>query len=287
MDATNDAEGLSALVDHALERHYPGRIGPLGLLQSVIEAQSTLIAQWMGLGFVHGVMNTDNMTISGETIDYGPCAFIDTYHPLAVYSSIDRAGRYAFARQPDVALWNLAQLATSLLPMIEDQEAVQAALDRFPDLFRAAWLEVFRAKIGLHTKAEGDAELIHDLMGKMAEGQADFTNTFRALGSETARDQFLDPAAYDAWQAQWAARLEAESATIEDRQDTLHAINPAVIPRTHRIEQAIQAGVAGDFAPFNRLLGALLSPYDLSDENVELAKPPTEDEVVPRTFCGT
>ncbi|MEP0566225.1 MAG: protein adenylyltransferase SelO, partial [Paracoccaceae bacterium] len=287
MAATNDAEGLAALVAHALERHYPEREGPLGLLDGVVGAQATLIAKWMGLGFVHGVMNTDNMTISGETIDYGPCAFIDTYHPLSVYSSIDRAGRYAFARQPDVAMWNLAQLATSLLPMIDDQEAVQASLDRFPDLFRAAWMDVFRHKIGLQTEAEGDVELIHDLMNKMAEGQADFTNTFRALGTDTARDQFLDPAAYDAWQAAWAARLEDEGATIEDRLETLEHHNPAVIPRTHRIEQAIQAGVGGDFAPFNRLLNALLSPYALSADDTELARPPAEDEIVPRTFCGT
>lgn len=287
MAATNDAEGLAALVSHALERHYPDRTGPLGLLEGVIAAQAILIAKWMGLGFVHGVMNTDNMTISGETIDYGPCAFIDTYHPMAVYSSIDHAGRYAFARQPDVAMWNLAQLATSLLPMIDDQETVQAALDRFPDLFRAAWLDVFRSKIGIKTKQEGDAELIHDLMNKMAEGQADFTNTFRALGSDSARDQFLDPSSYDAWAAKWAARLEEESATIEDRLVMLAATNPAIIARTHRIEQAIQAGVAGDFAPFKRLLNALSSPFEISDQDVDLAKPPEEDEVVPRTFCGT
>jgi uncharacterized protein YdiU (UPF0061 family) len=287
MAATNDAEGLAALVAHALERHYPDREGPLGLLKGVIERQAKLIARWMGLGFVHGVMNTDNMTISGETIDYGPCAFIDTYHPLAVYSSIDRAGRYAFARQPDVAMWNLAQLATSLLPMIEDQDTVQAALDRFPDLFRTDWMTVFRRKIGLETKQEGDAELIHDLMNKMAEGQADFTNTFRALGTDAARDQFLDPTVYDAWQALWAARLEAEGATVEDRLDALQTANPAVIARTHRIEQAIQAAVGGDFAPFERLLGALATPYSLTNANADLAKPPADDEIVPRTFCGT
>ena len=184
-------------------------------------------------------------------------------------------------------MWNLAQLATSLLPMIEDQEAVQAALDRFPDLFHTAWMEVFRRKTGLQTEQDDDANLIHDLMNKMAEGQADFTNTFRSLGTETARDQFLDPSAYDAWQATWAARLEAEGATIEDRLETLNTANPAVIPRTHRIEEAIQAGVSGDFGPFNRLLSALLSPYALSDEYADLAKPPAEDEIVHRTFCGT
>ncbi|NNE87428.1 MAG: YdiU family protein [Silicimonas sp.] len=287
MAATEDAEGLAALVEHTLARHYPDRQGPLGLLNGVIERQAALIAKWMGLGFVHGVMNTDNMTISGETIDYGPCAFIDTYQPMAVYSSIDHAERYAFARQPDVAMWNLAQLATSLLPMINDQKAAQAALDRFPGLFQSAWTDVFRCKIGLQTAQDGDVALIHDLLTKMAEGQADFTNTFRALGTQTARDQFLDPASFDAWQAIWAARLEAEGATLEDRIDDLRQANPAVIPRTHRIEQAIHAAVADDFAPFNRLLTALLSPYMLPHEQADLAKPPAEDEIVPRTFCGT
>ena len=287
MAATQDAEGLAALVTHALERHYPDKVGPLALLDGVVARQAQLIAKWMGLGFVHGVMNTDNMTISGETIDYGPCAFIDAYHPLAVYSSIDRAGRYAYARQPDVAMWNLAQLATSLLPMIDDQEAAQASLDRFPEAFRAAWLEVFRAKIGLQTAQEGDAALIHDLMNKMAEGQADFTNTFRGLGTDTARDQFLDPAAYDAWASDWADRLKAEGTSISERLDDMQATNPAVIPRTHRIEQAIEAAVDGDLAPFERLLGALLSPYDLAEADKELAHPPNEDEIVPATFCGT
>lgn len=285
--ASSDAEGLSALVDHALARHYPGKEGPVGLLAGVIERQANLIAAWMGLGFVHGVMNTDNMTVSGETIDYGPCAYIDAYHPLAVYSSIDSNGRYAFARQPDIAMWNLAQLGTSLLPLVDDKPSVQAELDRFPDLFREAWLAVFRRKIGLKTAKADDAELIHDLMNKMAEGQADFTNTFRQLGTPNARAQFLGPDAYDDWAALWSVRLEVEGGTVEDRLKDMRSVNPAVIPRTHRIEQAINAAVDGDFQPFERLLAALLSPYELADENAGLARPPAEDEIVARTFCGT
>ena len=240
----------------------------------------------MGLGFIHGVMNTDNMTISGETIDYGPCAFIDAYHPLRVFSSIDEHGRYAYARQPDVAMWNLAQLASALLPLIGEVEAAQAEIDRFPSLFRAAWLHVFGAKIGI-AAGEDDAALIHDLMDRMAEGQADFTNTFRALGTSTARDEFLDPTVYDDWEKRWLARLAEDDGAPENLRDELDSVNPAVIPRTHRIEAAIQAGLAGDFAPFHRLNAALATPFSLADDNRDLSRPPSEDEIVPRTFCGT
>ncbi len=241
----------------------------------------------MGLGFVHGVMNTDNMTISGETIDYGPCAFVDAYHPLRVFSSIDRGGRYAYGRQPDVAMWNLAQLAIALLPLIDDAATAQAALDRFPVLFRAAWSTEFRRKLGLETEEDGDDALANDLLDRMAANQADFTNTFRALGRETARDAFLDPDAYDAWHADWTARLAREGASPAGRRDKLDAQNPAMIPRTHRIEAAITAAVDGDYTPFQRLHLALHTPFTLAEEDADLARPPTEDEIVPRTFCGT
>ena len=285
--ARDDKEALEALVTHALARHQPEGATALDLLNGVIERQAKLIAQWMGFGFVHGVMNTDNMTISGETIDYGPCAYIDTYHPLRVFSSIDRAGRYAYGRQPDIAMWNLAQLAMALLPLIASSEPAQAALDRFPDLFRAAWSEVFRAKLGLLTEQDGDDALANDLLDRMAENQADFTNTFQALGTKAARDEFTDPEAFDAWEANWRTRLKLEDTTPEDRLETLQTVNPAVIARTHRIEAAIEAGVAGDFAPFERLHAALQTPFVLEEENADLARAPTHDEIVPRTFCGT
>ncbi|MGR3511830.1 MAG: protein adenylyltransferase SelO [Paracoccaceae bacterium] len=285
--ARDDRDGLQALVDHALARHQPDGKTALDLLNGVIERQADLIARWMGLGFVHGVMNTDNMTISGETIDYGPCAFMDTYHPLRVFSSIDHAGRYAYGRQPDVAMWNLAQLAMALLPLIGTSDPAQAALDRFPALFRSAWSRVFRAKLGLATEQSEDDTLARDLMDRMAENQADFTNTFRALGTPAARDTFPDPAAFDAWEKTWRARLAQEDATPEDRRAALDAVNPVVIPRTHRIEEAIQAAVAEDLTPFHRLFDALQTPFDLTDGQEDLTRAPTIDEVVQQTFCGT
>ncbi len=285
--ARDDREALEALTAHALARHQPEGETALDLLNGTIERQATLIAQWMGLGFVHGVMNTDNMTISGETIDYGPCAFVDVYHPLRVFSSIDHAGRYAYGRQPDVAMWNLAQLAMALLPLIGSSEPAQKALDRFPDLFRTAWSRVFRAKLGLATETDGDDALANDLLNRMAENRADFTNTFRALGTPEARDEFLDPEAFDAWERTWHDRLAEENSTPENRLDALRATNPAVIPRTHRIEEAIQAGVAGDLDPFERLNRALRSPFDPNDSDRDLARAPTEDDIVPQTFCGT
>ena len=282
-----DTDGLKYLTDYAIARHAPDADGALGLLEFVVERQADLVAKWMGLGFIHGVMNTDNMTISGETIDYGPCAFMDTYHPMRVFSSIDQHGRYAFARQPDVAMWNLAQLASALLPLIGDGAPAQAAVDRFPDMFRQAWLAVFRAKLGLRTEAEGDAELIHRLMDIMTNGQSDFTNTFRALGTEAARDEFADGDAFAEWRRDWVERLGKEDAAPEDRVDDMQRVNPAVIPRTHRIEQAIQAGVAGDFAPFERLKSTLATPFELASDDLDLTRPPTEQEIVPQTFCGT
>lgn len=285
--ARQDTEALEALVTYALARHDPDAEGALGLLQGVVQRQAKLVAQWMGLGFVHGVMNTDNMTISGETIDYGPCAFIDTYHPMRVFSSIDHGGRYAYARQPDVAMWNLAQLASALLPLIGDVAPAQAAIDTFPDAFRAHWTDVFRAKLGLQTEVEGDDTLAHDLLNLMGEHHADFTNTFRALGTDKARDEFLDPEAFDAWALHWEKRLADEGATVADRLDALCHANPAIIPRTHRIEEAISASVSGDFAPFERLHQALCTPFAEPGDMQDLTRAPTDDEVVPATFCGT
>ncbi len=285
--ARSDRDALEALTTHALDRHAPDAEGALGLLNSVVKKQARLIAQWMGLGFVHGVMNTDNMTISGETIDYGPCAFLDTYHPLQVFSSIDQHGRYAFGRQPDIAMWNLAQLASALMPVIDDLEAVQAAVDRFPDLFRAAWIAVFRAKLGLAAEEEEDTELVHGLLDCMAKGRADFTNAFRALGTGKARDEFLDPSAFDDWSETWKLRLGRGASDPEKRLAEMRNANPAIIPRTHRIEQAIQAAVGGDLAPFQRLNQALATPFDDAGKFADLTRPPNADEIVPQTFCGT
>ncbi len=283
-----DGEALQALTDHAIARHYPDADGALELLDAVIAAQAKLVAQWLGLGFIHGVMNTDNTTISGETIDYGPCAFMDTYVPGKVFSSIDQFGRYAYNRQPDILVWNLAQLATALLPVtgLEQDAAIEAAtasVHRFPDLFNAAWAEVFRRKLGLMAAEDGDTALAQDLLEIMAKGQADFTNTFRALGRAKARDQFLEPEAYDAWEAKWQALVARDPG---DAGAILKTANPAVIPRNHRIEEAITAGVDGDFAPFERLVAALERPFE-DPEDAGLTHPPTEVEEVRQTFCGT
>ncbi|WP_299895704.1 protein adenylyltransferase SelO [uncultured Ruegeria sp.] len=285
--ARGQMDSLERLTDYAIARHYPKAEGPMGLLRSVRDAQASLIPKWMSVGFIHGVMNTDNCSIAGETIDYGPCAFMDTYHPNTVYSSIDRMGRYAYTNQPDIAVWNLAQLATSLIQQMDDKEAaVEEATEivhAMPDFLQQNWLSRFRAKIGLASADEGDQELITDLLKLMAEGQADFTNTFRALGGGKARDQFLAPEAFDNWEAGWRMRLEREAAPL----DVMTAANPAFIPRNHRVEQMIQAAVQGNYAPFDRLNAVLARPYEDQGDAEDLRRPPAENEVVHATFCGT
>ncbi len=290
--ARNDVEALQSLADHVIVRHYPDADGPLELLKAVIAAQARLVAQWMGVGFIHGVMNTDNTQIAGETIDYGPCAFMDLYNPGKVFSSIDHFGRYAYNKQPDILVWNLAQLATALLPLMGDDHdaAIKTATDAvhgFVPLFQDAWTDVFRAKLGLRTSRYGDAALAHGLLEAMATGVADFTNTFRGLADGTSEDAFTDPTPFKPWFAKWVARLEAEGATPEDRSADLRAANPAFIPRNHRIEAAIQSAVDGDYAPFERLVTVLSLPFDDQPGHADLMDPPTADEEVTQTFCGT
>src|SRR6056297_229200 len=290
--ARQDTEALRHLLDHVIERHYPQAEGPLDVLNEVIDRQARLVAQWMGVGFIHGVMNTDNTQIAGETIDYGPCAFMDTYHSEKVYSSIDQFGRYAYNRQPDVLVWNLAQFATALLPLMgEDRnaaiEAATEAVHCFRERFQAEWLAVFRRKIGLETEEDGDAALLHTLLSRMQTLRADFTNTFRGLGTPSARDEFLEPEGYDAWELDWRDRLGREGAAPEDRRETMNVANPVFIPRNHRIEEAIKAGVEGDYAPFHRLVEVLARPFDDQPEHADLRRPPAEEEVVRQTFCGT
>jgi uncharacterized protein YdiU (UPF0061 family) len=285
--ARGQIANLRKLTDYAIQRHYPDADGPMGLLRAVRDAQSRLIADWMAVGFIHGVMNTDNSAVSGETIDYGPCAFMDVYHPHTVYSSIDRAGRYAYANQPDIAVWNLAQLATALIQQLDDPQAgVEEATEivhAMPDLTQANWLNRFRAKLGLSSAQEGDLELVTDLLARMAQNQCDFTNTFRALSDGTARDQFVDPAAYDSWAEGWQRRLQGEPDPVALQR----ASNPAFIPRNHRVEEMISAAVSGDYSLFDRLNAALSRPYEDQPENADLQRPPTPDEEVQATFCGT
>lgn len=283
--ARGDAEALQLLVDHVIARHYPQVEGPLGLLSAVVAAQARLVAGWMSVGFIHGVMNTDNMAVSGETIDYGPCAFMDAYHPSRVFSSIDQFGRYAYANQPQIAAWNLAQLATCLLPLMGEREAAieaaTASVHSFAPVFQAEWLRRFGRKIGLHHATEADLPLIEALLGRMASESADFTRTFRGLITGTARDEFTDPAAFDTWAPDWHARIAHEPTGI------METANPVRIPRNHRVEQAIEAAVAGDLSPFRRLNAALAAPFDPAPQFADLEAAPWPEEVVHRTFCGT
>ncbi len=290
--ARQDVEALQALTGYVIARHYPKADDALGLLDAVIDRQARLIAKWMGVGFIHGVMNTDNAQIAGETIDYGPCAFMDAYHPAKVFSSIDQFGRYAYGKQPEIAVWNMAQFATCLLPLIADDmdDAVAratASVHRFPEIFGAAWLDGFRAKLGLTAAEDGDAGLIEALLALMAAEGADFTNTFRGLADGSARDQFVDRAAFDAWAAGWRERRGREAADEAAQVALMNRSNPAVIPRNHRIEQAIQAAVSGDYEPFLKLNSVLARPHDLAPEDEPFARPPVPEEEVRQTFCGT
>ncbi|HRO13616.1 MAG TPA: YdiU family protein [Paracoccus sp. (in: a-proteobacteria)] len=278
-----DVDRLRALTGHVIARHYPQADGPLQMLRGVIARQAHTIARWMALGFVHGVMNTDNMAVSGETIDYGPCAFMDAYHPDTVFSSIDRGGRYAWSEQPQVAVWNLAQLASCLIPLMgEEKAAIEAATDAvhsFPALYQEAWLRRFGAKLGLADPRPEDRALIERLLTPMAQQGADFTRTFRGLLDGTAADEFRDPAPFREWETDWKAR--------GPDMDLVRRSNPIRIPRNHRIQQVIDAGVTGDFAPFHRLFDAVSAPFEQRPEWDDLSLSPAEGEEVRVTFCGT
>ena len=291
--AREDDEGLRTLTSYALERHYPERKGSgndaLALLEAVIDAQAKLVARWMGVGFVHGVMNTDNTAISGETIDYGPCAFMDRFDPRTKFSSIDHAGRYAFGMQPRIAQWNLARLAETLLPFIadDDEQAVEIAtkrLDAFSDRFGAAYLDVLRAKLGVSPAddADEDRSLADDLFERMHANHVDFTLFFRRLSDrpEDAAALFDEPGAFHSWAERWQKRTP-------DR-ETMRRANPAFIPRNHHVEAMIAAAYdREDFAPFERLLDVLSRPYADQPDAADLAEPPPSAERPYVTFCGT
>ncbi|AUM74120.1 protein adenylyltransferase SelO [Paracoccus jeotgali] len=278
-----DCEALRALTEHAGTRHFPQAETPAEFLSAVVAAQARLIALWMGLGFVHGVMNTDNMAVSGETIDYGPCAFLDEYQPDKVFSSIDRGGRYAYDQQPHVAVWNLAQLASCLIPLLdEDEDAAVAEATRivhaYPQLFEVERDRVFAAKLGLQP-SDTARNLVARLLEQMAEEAADFTRVFAGLSDGSARAQFRDTARFDVWEQDWRAAAP--------EQDIMSRANPRRIPRNHRIEAAIAAAVGGDTAPFDRLRAALSDPFADREEWDDLAAAPLASERVTRTFCGT
>ena len=283
--ARGDTNSLKSLVDYAIQRHDPDATNAFELFQAVIRKQARLVAQWMGVGFIHGVMNTDNISLSGETIDYGPCAFMDRFNPAQKFSYIDQNGRYAYANQPGIAQWNLTRLAEALLPLFdEDQEkAVTMAkgeLENFPNLFDSAHLEIFSKKIGL--PENDDRELIQILLDLMATQKADFTLTFRDLanGPEAFLSNFVDQQPVRDWLVRWNATGKPETSLMK-------TVNPAYIPRNHRIEEVIESAKQGDFAPFHKIHSILRKPYQEKAGFEKYQQTPSPDEVVCNTFCGT
>lgn len=323
--AQGDPEALKILANYTIQHLYPeaaAASSPVrALLDHVIAAQARLVAQWMAVGFIHGVMNTDNMSIAGETIDFGPCAFMDGFNPAAVFSAIDQMGRYAWGHQPTIAYWNLARFAQAILPMLastpkEAEESAQQALDAFPALFETAWLNIMRRKIGLDgevrvaelesPQAIEDHALVHDLLKVMAipghDGRgADFTLVFRRLCdisvvSDAARAQaaeerllelFEDREPMTQWIDRWRQRLAHQVEEDSVRQSRMRAINPAIIPRNHHVERALEAAYAGDFSPFDTMVDALADPFAIDAENTLFAQAPSLDQLVTQTFCGT
>ena len=280
---------LRRLADYAMDRHYPEcrqHTNPYAaFLASVIRRQAHLVAQWLAVGFIHGVMNTDNVSIAGETIDFGPCAFLDIYDPHKVFSSIDRDGRYAFDQQAAIALWNLTRLSETLLLFLGDDEqaalaVAQGELDQFAPAFHAAYLGLMRRKLGLLTALPDDAALVADLLAVMQAERVDYTRTFRHLGAGLS-------AAFGPWRQRWEQRLAQEQADPEQRRGDMEAVNPAIIPRNHRIEQVIAAAEEGDFQPFHRLRQALQTPFHAPGEFHDFTRPPQPGEEVLATFCGT
>jgi uncharacterized protein YdiU (UPF0061 family) len=303
--AREDTDALKTLATYALARHYPEAVGTgndaLALLVCVIGAQARLVARWLGVGFVHGVMNTDNTSISGETIDYGPCAFLDEYDPNKKFSFIDRGGRYAFANQPGIAQWNLTRLAEALLPLLheDEDEAARLATERlagFSAPFKAAHGQVMRGKLGLAREEDGDTELASDLLDRLASNSVDYTLFFRALCTSASSPDadaeiaasFANAGAFHEWAERWRARLAREERGPEATTAAMRRCNPAFIPRNHRVEEMIQAAVQrSDFEPFETLLGVLARPYDDQPDHAHLSKPPLPEERVQATFCGT
>jgi uncharacterized protein YdiU (UPF0061 family) len=303
--ARRDRDHMVRLADYIIEQHYPhlkDLENPyLGLLQAVVERQATLIAQWLHIGFIHGVMNTDNMSVVGETIDYGPCAFMDHYTHDRVYSSIDHYGRYAYNNQPNIGLWNLTRFAECLLPLFDEDEesAVEIArqcLEGFAHSYQDHWLSGMRAKCGLSTAEDKDEELIQQLFNIMDRGQVDFTLTFYHLSgldrdreNDTAILELFDhDATMEKWLAQWRARLRREGSDDETRKQQMRSVNPVYIPRNHLVEAAIRAAEDyDDFSVFHDLHEVLKNPYELQPGKKNYMQPPQPHEVVQKTFCGT
>lgn len=303
-----DIEGIRTLADYAIERHYPEAAGApypyRALLNGVVARHAALVAQWMLLGFIHGVMNTDNTSISGETLDFGPCAFLEAYHPRTVFSSIDRQGRYAYSNQPDAAHWNLTRLAETLLPLIENEAGNhEAALDwayealaSFGTQYEAAYLAGMRRKLGLTVPHQGDDRLGQDLLERMTANEADFSLTFRNLANaikDSSQDRevgklFKHPAAFADWAKLWRQRLALEPQPLEDRVTTMNRANPRFIPRNHLVQAVLDAAIEhNDFQPFTEMLEVVAHPYDDQPGKGRFATPARPEQRVTATFCGT
>ena len=304
--ARQDQDAIKILADYVIDRLYPDArscVNPYSaLLSAVVLRQAKLVAKWFGVGFIHGVMNTDNTSIAGETIDYGPCAFMDIYNPQQVFSSIDHNGRYAFDNQASISQWNLVQFAQCLLPLIDVdiKKAITVAeekIDLYPNQFKASLSAVMCSKLGLTTVGNNDLSLGMDLLECMADGGADFTNTFRHLANtididqndnSDVREQFSNPVAFDQWYVRWLARLDAEKCPQDAVATIMREVNPAVIPRNHLVEAAIRSAEDNDdFTSFNSLLDEVLQPFKSRQPGSYFVRPPSPNEVVHHTFCGT
>lgn len=294
----NPNEDLKALADYTLKRHFPEAADTdnryLSLLQEVIKRQAALIAKWQLVGFIHGVMNTDNMAISGETIDYGPCAFMDVYHPETVFSSIDTQGRYAYGNQPYIAGWNLARFAEALVPLLHENqekavELAQEEITGFQELYHSHWIAGMRAKLGLFGEEKEDESLIEDLLTMMQNHRADYTNTFRALTFDTTENTILfGTSEFNEWLKQWQSRLTRQQEEKEAVKELMKRNNPAVIPRNHRVEEALEAAVnEGDYSVMERLLTALSNPYAHLAEQDTYTTLPKQSASPYKTYCGT
>jgi len=303
--AKGDDEGIRTLTDYAIERHYPELNGSenryLALLEKVMERQASLVAKWMSIGFIHGVMNTDNMTISGETIDYGPCAFLDAYDHNRVFSSIDQQGRYAYGAQASIAQWNLARLAETLLPLMDSDETIaiekaKAAIETFPSLFVKHWKNEMGPKFGMEIESELDKEMVRTFLSLLQKHGADFTNGFRSLShsieNEDALHQlvemFQNDEVFDRWHSDWRKRVVSENSNPASIAMSMLAANPAYIPRNHLVEAAIVAAEqSSDFLVMEKLLTVLANPFEEKPEHAAFSLPPTSDQEIHQTFCGT
>ncbi len=295
--AKGGKELVKPLLDYTIERHDPDLKETdnkaLAFLERVMERQVDLITHWMRVGFIHGVMNTDNMTISGETIDYGPCAFMDSFDPSTVFSSIDHMGRYAYANQPVIAQWNLSRLAGALLSVINENESkavhiAQETIAQFPTLYKNKWLSMMRAKLGLLGSQEDDEKLISDLLNWMQKNHADYTNTFLGLSQKKEPcGKLYESKSFSDWFERWKQRLEQNKNPLKSPLCLMKGNNPVIIPRNHKVEEALEEATTGNFKPFHDLLSVLKEPYQVNDNQEPYQSPPEPSERVYQTFCGT